>query len=150
MRKLDENIEIQPHQRLYDMFPGYFGDDENKLIPDTEVSKKFRAKIHDLRMVCKSKHLDPGEALLMINNSFGYRFWGNIPYGQFDTVKTFLINNAENRLAIIDPEFNQKLKNYKPEDDKYLLEVEKIAPGFVNDLLTGFRNPTRQLPRTQF
>jgi hypothetical protein len=64
----------------------------------------IKENLQEVQEVCRNKHLDLGEAILMINRNYGYGSWDAIPDAKKDELKTFFINNWFRCYQILEPE----------------------------------------------
>jgi len=106
------NQEIQNYETIRSIFGA---DRIYEKIRDNSKFISFANKLNEIQDICKNKYLDLGEALLMLNKSFGY-IWDTIPFGKMDEIKQWFINNWFRNYQILEPEKHEQIMKMESPD----------------------------------
>jgi hypothetical protein len=143
-KQTEDFQEISENECMRDFLPR--DDPEGPLpVKRNQAIDKFLSKIREIQNEGNIRSLEVGHCMQLINKKYGYQTWRHIKWVDFESIKNYIKFNAPKFLDIIDYDFAEKLKNYKPEDDKNLLELEKLCPGIVSNYLQLYmKNKNRE------
>jgi hypothetical protein len=69
----------------------------------------FNSKFREIQNFAEDHHICAGEALTLINKSFGYKDWSHIPFGKLPEVLQWFKNNYHRRYKILCPQYHEEL-----------------------------------------
>jgi len=79
----------------------------------------LKENLIELQNVCRKKHLDLGESLLIMNRTYGWT-WETAPDKELETLKQFFIHNWFHCFAILEPERHEQILVMKTQEaDQY-------------------------------
>lgn len=106
---------------------------------DKNIKAQFGVKLREIQKFacphCKPDFegyiLDCGEALLLINRQFGFR-WSTIPYGEMETIRDWLVKNHHHRLQLLDKDYHYTIMALENSPDaaeyqEWFNQHEKLA-----------------------
>lgn len=106
----------------YDTIETLFGRSRQfENIRDDSRYIEFSQRLKSIQLFCENKHVDLGEALIMINKTFGW-VWDTIPYCKLEEVKQWFENNWFRVHQILEPEKHAAI-----------LAMPGAQPGFYRD-----------------
>jgi hypothetical protein len=90
--------------REYDTIESIFGKERKyENVRDDSRFIEFGNKLREIQNYCKNRYVDLGEAVVLINKTFGY-IWDTIPFGKIDEILEWFQNNWFRGYAIMDSE----------------------------------------------
>lgn len=96
-----ETSSINPKDTMLSIFGRFPLLEERSTLKNNPVYQEFQRRIREINSVATNKGYDVAYALLIINRNYKYRDWIDVPFGKFDELKMFVLNNIDRCYEIV-------------------------------------------------